>query len=94
MFCGRGFAFSYVLGLVFSKNILAGDTQSLKPDSQDHPGPLIPSYSLPLVHLFNNVASGSSGDFDGAGSAFPVDVLPTGEYIYDRIKVRLQYYVA
>lgn len=84
---GRGVALFYLLGLVSFAP--AGNTRSLKPDSHEHLGPLIPSQSLPLVHLFNNIASGPKGDFDKAGSAFPADVLPTGEYVYDRIKVSL-----
>ncbi|KAG8793464.1 hypothetical protein FRC12_002677 [Ceratobasidium sp. 428] len=46
---------------------------------------LIPSEVVPLAHLFNNIASGPSGNFDGAGSAFPAGAVPRGDYVYDRI---------
>ncbi|QRV85448.1 alpha-L-fucosidase [Ceratobasidium sp. AG-Ba] len=45
--------------------------------------PLIPSEPISLDHLFNNVASGPTGDFDGAGSAYPS--MLRGNFTYDRI---------
>ncbi|KAG8743767.1 hypothetical protein FRC10_011487 [Ceratobasidium sp. 414] len=67
-----------LLGFVHDNPLNKGNVNLAKPT-------LVPSKAVPLAHLFNNVASGPEGNFDGAGSAFPVGLVPRGDYIYDRV---------
>ncbi|KAB5590881.1 Alpha-L-fucosidase [Ceratobasidium theobromae] len=47
------------------------------------------SEAFPLSQLYNNIACGPHGDFDGAGSAFPIHTLPHGEFTHDRVSFQL-----
>lgn len=56
--------------------------------------PEYPSQPLPLSGLLNNKAAtsanghGSAANFDGAGSAYDSQFLPTGSWEYDGLSVR------
>lgn len=50
-----------------------------------------PSVSISLDGLLNNQAAsynGSVADFDGLGSSYDAQLLPTGSWVYDGIEVR------
>ncbi|KAG8696203.1 hypothetical protein FRC09_008665 [Ceratobasidium sp. 395] len=74
-----------LLGFALVKYILNNHSSFIRELNEVVKPSLIPSEVVPLAHLFNNIASGPSGNFDGAGSAFPAGAVPRGDYAYDRI---------